>query len=335
MKRVVINAPYQVALEDVPVPQAQAGQLLVKARLSGVSAGTEMMLYRGMYPNLKSKRWPDWADYPIHPGYELVGTVMQAGSGVASRFREGERVICLGGHAAYAAVPESLAAPIPDSMSDEEATLAVLATTAMHAVRRANIQYGDTVAVVGCGVLGYLVMQHARNCGARKVIVLDINPERLKLAKAAGADVCLNPAQEDAEKAVMECNDGILADVVMEVTGANSTAEQALRLVRERGRVVLLGWHTEDVHFSFSEFYFKEATVIASQAIGPSAGLPYSYVRWTSDQSLRWAVELLAAQKLTGRCFTPTKFPSSQIATVYDMIDKRDPMAGLQTVLTW
>lgn len=334
MKKVQISAPYTVQLIETEMPVAGKGQILVKTEISGVSAGTEMMLYRGTYPNLTAKRWPDWGSYPVYPGYELVGTVVETGEGV-EEFKVGDRVICLGEHAEYVAVPTSVAAKIPDDMTSEEATLAVLATTAMHCIRRADIRYGDTVAVVGCGVLGYLVMQHAKNSGARRVVVLDVNDQRLELAAQTGADLCINPAKEDAPEALRAFNGGILADVVIEVTGANGTTEQALQLVRERGRVVLLGWNTEDVHFSFSEFYFKEATVIASQAIGPAPGIPYSYVRWTSDQSLRWAVELLSQHKLTGKYFTPTRFPASEIATVYDKIDHRDSSVGLQTVLEW
>ncbi|MEG1925900.1 MAG: zinc-binding alcohol dehydrogenase [Ruthenibacterium sp.] len=335
MKKVQISAPYKVEMIEVEKPKAGENQILVKAELSGISAGTEMMLYRGSYPNLTAKRWPDWSEYPVYPGYEMVGIVEEVGSGAKGEFKKGDRVICLGEHAQYVAIPIALAAKIPDNMTSEEATLAVLATTAMHAIRRADIQYGDTVAVVGCGVLGYLVMQHAKISGARRVISLDINESRLQLAKETGADLCINPAKEDAQECIKAFNGGVLADVVIEVSGFNGTAEQALQLVRERGRVVLLGWNTEDVHFSFSEFYFKEATIVASQAIGPVAGLPYSYVRWTSDQSLRWAVDLLANHKLTGAYFTPTKFCCDEIAKVYDMIDKRDPAVGLQTVLMW
>lgn len=358
MKKIVITGPYQVEIQEVPIPEPGEQMLLVKTELSGVSAGTEMMLYRGNYPNFTEKKWPQWQEYPVMPGYELVGTVVAIGPGGkkdsgggmqidslgpasaiiqtdVSDFKVGDRVICLGEHAEYAAVPAVMATKIPDHVSSEEATLAVLATTAMHAIHRAEIRYGDTVVVNGCGVLGYLAMQHAKINGARRVIVLDMNDERLKVAKDTGADAVINPGKVNPVEALKAVNDGILADVVIEASGFPGTPQQVMELARDRGRVVLLGWHTEGVHFAFGEFYFRELTVIATQAIGPEAGLPYSYVRWTSDQSLKWAMELIASGKLTGKYFTPTRFRYDEIEKVYQMIDKRDPAVGLQTVLTW
>ena len=358
MKKIVITGPRRVEIQEAPIPEPGEQMLLIKTRLSGVSAGTEMMLYRGTYPNFTEKKWPQWQDYPVMPGYELVGTVAAVGPGGThsaggdmqidslgpssgiiqtnvSEFKVGDRVICLGEHAEYALVPAVLAAKIPDNVSDEEATLAVLATTAMHAIHRAEIRYGDTVVINGCGVLGYLAMQHAKINGARRVVVLDMNDYRLKIAHETGADVVINPGRENAVQALKNANDGILADVVIEASGFPGTTQQAMELARDRGRVVILGWHTEGVHFDFGEFYFHELTVIATQAIGPEAGLPYSYVRWTSDQSLKWAIQLISEGKLTGKYFTPTRFHYDEIEKVYEMIDRRDPAVGLQTVLTW
>jgi len=177
-------------------------------------------------------------------------------------------------------------------------------------------------------------MQHAKRNGARRVIVLDMNDERLAVAKETGADAVINPGKVNVVEALKSAN-GILADVVVEASGFPGTTQQAMELARDRGRVVILGWHTEGMRFDFGEFYFHELTVVASQAIGPEAGLPYSYVRWTSDQSLKWAVELIADGKLTGKYFKPTRFHFSEIEKVYQMIDRRDPAVGLQTVLTW
>lgn len=358
MKKIVITGPKQVEIREVPIPEPGEQMLLVKTELSGVSAGTEMMLYRGTYPNFKEKKWPQWQEYPVMPGYELVGRVVAVGpSGKrnvgggaqidslapasaiiqtdVSEFKVGDRVICLGEHAEYALVPAVMAAKIPDHVSSEEATLAVLATTAMHAIHRAQIQYGDTVAVNGCGVLGFLAMQHAKLNGARRVVVLDMNDDRLKVAGATGADVVINPGKQNAAEALKAANNGILADVVIEASGFPGTVQQVMELARDRGRVVILGWHTEGVHFDFGEFYFRELSVIATQATGPEAGLPYSYVRWTSDQGLKWAMQLIAEGKITGKYFTPTRFRYDEIEKVYQMIDRRDPAAGLQTVLTW
>lgn len=366
MKKIFIEGPRRVVIRDEAIPTPGPQQLLVKTELSGVSAGTEMMLYRGTYPNFRLKKWAQWTDYPVCPGYELVGTVVAVGDcGApenenaeriaslqpkspivmtdASEFKVGDRVVCLGEHGEYALVPANLAVKVPDHVPSEEATLAVLATTAMHAIRQAEIRYGDTVAVIGCGILGYLVMQHALNSGARRVIVMDVDDDRLRIAKETGADACINPRKVDAEpgcyqgliQAVKDANDGLLADVVIEASGFKGTEQQALEIVRQRGRVVIVGWHTQDIEFMFGDYLFKEVTMVASSAIGPEAGLPYAYVRWCSDQSLKWSMELISKGKLSGKHFKPTRFHYTDIEKVYDMIDRRDPAVGLQTMLYW
>lgn len=358
MKKIMITNPFEVEILDVPVPKVGEQELLIKTELSGISAGTEMMLYRGTYPNFTHQKWAQWKKYPVAPGYELVGTVVEvgksnygnAGGGMqidalgpaaaiiktdASEFHVGDRVICLGEHAEYVNVPAVMAAKVPDNVTSDEATLAVLATTAMHCIRRAEIKYGDTVAIIGCGILGYLAMQHAKLNGARNVVMIDLDESRLEIAQNANADAVINPTKHNAIEAVKVANGGILADVVIEASGYKGTVRQAMELTRDRGRVVILGWHTEDVTFEFGEFYTKELTMVASQAIGPEAGLPYSYVRWTSDQSLKWAIELISKGKIKGKHFKPTHFPYTEIEKVYQMIDKRNPVVGIQTILDW
>lgn len=356
MKRIVIEGPYDVQIRDVDIPKPGPGMLLVKTELSGVSAGTEMMLYRGSYPNFKLKKWEQWAAYPVLPGYELVGTVVEIGEeakeeggaggidslGPASAviktttadFKVGDKVVCLGEHAEYVCIPAELATKVADNVSPEDATLAILGTTSMHGLHRSKVEYGDTVAIIGMGVLGFLAMQHAKNAGTRRVIAMDLDDARLAVAKEAGADICLNPDKVDAVAKIKELNNGILADVVIEASGFPGTEQLACDIARERGRVTILGWHTDPVTFQFGDFYFKELTIIATQAIGPEAGLPYSYVRWGSDQGLNWAMELLSQGKLKS-CFEPKRYSYKDIGRVYDMIDKRDPGVGMQIILTW
>ena len=357
MKKVIINNEFDVTLTEASVPVPKAGELLVKTELSGISSGTEMMLYTGTYPNLKTKKYANWKQYPIYPGYEVVGKVVAIGEnieidtegkkqiealgqtseiiiGSEKEFKVGDRVFCLGEHAEYVCVPAVLAAKLPDSISSEEATLVALTTTAQHCTRRASVQYGDIVAIIGAGVLGYLCVQHAKNCGASRVITVDINDKRLAYAKAAGSDIIINPDKENPAVVIKEkCR--ILADVVIDTSGSNGIVGLALNMLRERGRIVLLGWHTDSVIFPFEDFYFKEATIIASAAIGPEPGLPYSYVRWGSDQGIRWSVELIEKGIISGKHFKPNIFNCNQIKQVYDMIYKKDPKIGLQCILAW
>ena len=357
MKSIIINSPFEAEIIDEDVPVAGPGELVVQAKLSGISSGTEMFLYRGTYPNFKLKKWAQWQEYPVRPGYELVGKVVEvgpparggdaggaidslqpsAGTIVADtdEFQVGDRVVCLGTHQQFAAVPATLAAKIPDSVTDEAATLAVLGTTTMHSTRRLQLEYGDTVAVIGMGVVGNLALQHAKLGGAAKTIALDLDRERLELAEKVGADHTVQVGAEDPVELVYQYTNGIGADAVVEASGARGTLQTALGVVRDRGIVELLGWRTEESSFEFGDLYFKEGTIIATRAIGPDPGIPYSYVRWGYDQSLRLVVDMIADGRLKADFYEPAKFSYKEIKQVYDQIHREPTCIGLQAILVW
>ncbi|GAB4550032.1 MAG: zinc-binding alcohol dehydrogenase [Anaerolineae bacterium] len=357
MKSIIINGPFDVEIIDEDVPTAGPGEIVVEAELSGISSGTEMFLYRGTYPNFKLKKWAQWQDYPVRPGYELVGRVvevgpparrgasgasiasLQPGAGVvvadSDEFQVGDRVVCLGTHQQFAAVPATLAARIPEPVSNEQATLAVLGTTTMHSTRRLQLEYGATVAVIGMGVVGNLALQHARLGGAARTIALDLDRERLELARKVGADHTIQVGVEDPVERVYAYTNGMGADAVVEASGAASTLQTALEIMRDRGTVELLGWRTEESSFEFGDLYFKEGTIIATRAIGPDPGLPYSYVRWGYDQSLRLAVDLIAKGRLKTDFFEPSRFSYKDIRQVYEQIHRNPTSIGLQAVLVW
>ncbi|MGQ9503113.1 MAG: zinc-dependent alcohol dehydrogenase [Anaerolineae bacterium] len=357
MKSIQINAPFEVVILDEPVPTAGPGEIVVEAYVSGISSGTEMFLYRGTYPNFKLKKWPQWRDYPVRPGYELVGRVVEVGeplrgSGPAqaleslqpaagvvvadsSEFQVGDRVVCLGTHSQYVKVPATLAAKLPDTVSDEQATLAVLGTTTMHSTRRLGLEHGATVAIIGMGVVGNLALQHARLAGAARTIALDLDAHRLELARAVGADHIIQVGKEDPVAAVLRYTHGMGADAVVEASGAAGTLQLALDLMRDRGIVELLGWQTTDPTFMFGDLYFKEGTIIATRAIGPEPGLPYAYVRWGYDQSLRLAVQMIADGRLETNFFEPARFSYRDIKQVYEQIHHNPTSIGLQAILVW
>jgi len=357
-KKIYIKAPFEVSIDDVPIPTPGPGELLIKTELSGISSGTEMMLYCGTFPNFTLKKWPQWTDYPVCPGYELVGTVVAKGINPNSApadmkqldslqpksasitnsvddFEIGDRVITMGEHGEYACLPAEFCHKIPAQVSSEASTLAVLGSTAMNAVHRANIEYGDTVAVIGAGILGFLIQQHCRLAGAGKTIVLDMDDARLEIARLAAADHVINPGKEDPVKAVMACNNGLLADRVIEATGVQGTEQMALDIVRDRGRVVLDGWHCKPIVFEFGDFYFKEVELVASRAGGPESGLPYAYVRWTSELNVKHSLDMIAQGKIKTDMIKPLIFKPEEIVDAYELIRNRDPRLGMQAMLKW
>ena len=358
MKSVIIPRPYDVELLEEERPTAGPGEIVVEASVSGISSGTEMFLYRGTYPNFELKKWPQWQEYPVRPGYELAGTVVDVGpparqavgpavaaaslqpsGGVivadSDEFSVGDRVVCLGTHQQYAGVPATLAAKIPEGVPFEAATLAVLGTTTMHSTRRLQLEYGATVAVIGLGVVGNLALQHARLAGADTTIGIDLDRNRCEYATRVGADHVVAAGGEKAVEAVMELTGGVGADAVVEASGAPGTVQLGLELMRDRGTLELLGWHTEDPSFSFGDLYFKEGQIIATRAIGPEPGLPYAYVRWGYDRSLRLAVEMIADGRLKTDFFQPSRFHFTRIEEAYRQIDTDPGSIGFQAILDW
>jgi len=337
LKSIVITAPRRVEIIDEPLPKPLPNQILLKTVLSGISAGTEMALYRGTHPNITTKKWGYWTGYPIRPGYENVGKVVEVGSDI-SGIEVGDRVIATNRHSEYtistdATIP--VYAKIPDTVTNEEALFAVLATTTSHAIRRARIEYGDSVLVVGQGVVGILAAQHAKNGGAGKLIVTDLADRNLKIVLQCSADHAINASKEDVISRVRELTNGLGADVVVEAAGTPDAMNQAVSAVRDRGRVVILGYHTRPWTTTLGdEIFHKELELVASRAMGPPPGLPHSYVRWGSDAGINFSLQLIAQKRLKVKDMITHRFRYDRIADAYKMIDERKENF-MMVVLEW
>jgi len=331
MKRLVFTKPRSAEIEEVPIPPPSPGKALVRVNVSGISAGTELSYFRGA-PQLRLAK--EEYTYPILPGYEAVGVVEASGQGV-THIRPGDRVVCFGYHAEYVEVDAEYCARLPDTLSDESATLAVLSVTTMHAIRRAAIEYGDCVVVVGLGVVGILAGQQAKLAGASHVFGVDINPWRCSKAIEFGLDRAINPTYDQALQEILKTTDGIGADVVIEAAGVPPSFENSLLYARDRGRVVILGYHTLPVQFiPGEEFFYKELTILATRAAGPQSGLPVPYVRWTGDRNLELAVELLASGRIQVEGMITHRFPYHEAQNAYDLIDQSKENF-LQILLNW
>jgi L-iditol 2-dehydrogenase len=229
----------QLVVEQYEVPDwPPAGGILVAAHVTIISAGTEIANYLGQ----TTERPPDRVT-PYYPGYSFAGEVLAIGDGV-EWFRPGDRITGPIGHAAHAIEdrPERLArfAHIPEGVSDREAALSQLCCIALNGVRKAGIALGESVAVVGTGLVGLLAGRFAQLNGGHPLLALDLLAERRKAAKRFGMDIVLDPAA-DSTPSLLEsvAPDGV--DVVIEATGSPRAFLPALAMARRGGRVVLLG----------------------------------------------------------------------------------------------
>jgi len=335
MKQVVLNKAGDVLLVDVPAPKVRPGFVHVRTRFSLVSAGTEGAQLRQGQAGLleKARQNPEQVKQMLNKlrregvrstitqvqdklgewrnvGYSLSGDVIAVGDGV-SDLLPGDRVACAGAgyavHAEEVAVPRNLVAKVSPSVDARHAAFVTLGAIALHGVRKANPTLGETALVIGLGLVGQLAAQLLRISGA-KVAVRDLDPARVKTAMDLGADLALNPERDPGvELAAWTGGWGVDLVIIAAATGSSDPIRTASRLLRDRGRVIVVG----DVGLELERgpFYMKELDFSISRSYGPGrydpvyeeggVDYPVGYVRWTEGRNLDAVIDLIARGRLS------------------------------------
>lgn len=298
----VLTAPRQLGFEEQPDAPLQAGEVRVRTLFSGISAGTEMTVYRGTNVYMH-KRWDNdrrlflpgertsW-EYPIRNlGYEEVGEVIETGPGV-SDIQPGLRIYGTWNHRTTAVIPADYARQrrMPAGAEAIFGIFSHIGAVALNGVHDANIRIGDTVAVFGLGVLGQIVAQAARRSGAR-VIGVDLHEGRRQQASAGGAWQVLNPKTEPVAETIKDLTDGRGADVCIEVSGAVPALNEAIRAAAYSSRVVVMGFFQGDAGGLIlgEEFHHNRINLVCSQISGVAPEIQH---RWTKPRLWRTAVDL-------------------------------------------
>jgi 6-hydroxycyclohex-1-ene-1-carbonyl-CoA dehydrogenase len=290
MRAAIFTGPKTpLVLGTVPRPEPAAGELLVKVIACGLCHSDLHYMDHGV---------PTFKTPPLVLGHEISGTVVRVGLGVdearigtsvllapvtscgeCAMCRTGRENVCArqrmlgntidGGFAEYVVAPSRDAFAIPPGLPTEEAcVIADALTTAFHCVtRRARVETGETVVVVGCGGLGLNVVQVASLVGAR-VIAVDIDPRKLALATELGAALTIDAREGDVAKRIRKETDGG-ADVAIEAIGNPKTQEQALASLRTGGRLLLLGFAAENMSLPGGRVTYREITVIGTLGCRP------------------------------------------------------------------
>ena len=318
-------------LEEVPAPQGKAGSVLIKTTCSLVSLGTERMLVEFGKASLidKARQQPDRVkevlnkmktdgilptleavfnklNQPLPLGYCNVGIVEEVGKGVHG-FQVGDRVASNGNHAEYVCIPENLTAKIPDSVSNEEAAFTVIGAIALEGIRLCNPTFGETIAVIGLGLIGLVTAELLKANGC-KVIGYDFDQQKVDMALSKGI-IAFNPAQgNDPVKFVLQVTDEIGADGVI-ITASNKGDEiihQAAAMSRTRGRIILVG--VIGLNIRRDDFYKKELTFQVSCSYGPGRydenyeqkgqDYPIGYVRWTEKRNFETVLNAISTGQL-------------------------------------
>jgi 2-desacetyl-2-hydroxyethyl bacteriochlorophyllide A dehydrogenase len=278
MKAMVLSAPGELALGEVPAPTPGPGRALIRVTNMGV-CGTDLKIYNGAIP----------VDYPLIMGHEIIGEVMENGGNVGIRSgdmvlvdpqlfcgecfhcRIGQTHLCPngqligrdadGGFAEYVIAPASHVFRLPASIDRRTAPLIQVLTTCVHAQRFAEGISGRSVVVLGLGVTGQLHVQLAKARGANPVIGVTRSSAKRELARKLGADVTI-PAGEGAIAKVLEATGDRGADLIVETTGVVASVADAIEMARPGGRLLLFGIITaKEGALPFYQLYFKELSV--------------------------------------------------------------------------
>lgn len=238
MLGVVFTGQEQLEIRPFVLPDPGPGQALVEVTKTLISTGTECICYQRKFA--PGSHYDEWVKYPFYSGYSAAGRVLQVGAGV-TQVKPGDRVAIPTPHQSHSIVPTSVIYPVPEGVSDEEATWATLGHITQHGFRKPALALGETVVVVGAGLLGQLIVQYAHLCGAGEIIVIDPVQKRLDMARAHGATQTLSIGVEKALEPVLQITGGKRADVLFEMTGHAQVFAAALGLLGKHGRLALIG----------------------------------------------------------------------------------------------
>lgn len=360
-----------LAIEEMPEPVVQAGGVLVQTYHSLISAGTEKTKIDdskksilGMAKSRPDKRKQVLQTLAQHGpvatfrkvmnrldsfttlGYSLAGKVVEVGEGV-SGFNIGDMVACGGEHIATHAelnwVPVNLCCKIPfvsddvsvpsDSagyLATEMAAFTTVGAIAMQGVRQADVRVGENVAVIGLGLVGLVTCLILKASGCR-VIGIDIDPNKVKLALELGIDSAINISSDDAKQTVSSFSDGYGVDAVLLATAttSNDPIILAADIARDRATIVGVGVSKMDVPRGI--YFAKELTLKQSRSYGPGRYDPYyeqdgqdypiGYVRWTEKRNMQSFLNLMASGKIDIRPLITHRFDFGNSEEAYKLIE--------------
>ncbi len=332
MKAGVVHAPEDIRFEDIEKPVPKAGQVLIKVKYTGI-CGSDVPRVNGnachYFPNVL--------------GHEFSGTIEEVGEGVTT-LKVGDRVSgvplipCLkcedcqkgnyslckhysfigsrefGSFAEYVVVPELNAVKFDDNVSFEQGAFFEPATVALHGLERVNYRGGECVAILGGGTIGLFTMQWAKIFGAKKVVVFDISPERLALAKKLGADAGINTLDQDFMEQAMALTDGKGYGFVYETAGNTVTMHMAFELAANKAGVCFIGTPTKELSFMVSEWENINRKEFMLTGSWMSYSAPFPGHEWELAAHYFKTGELKFDESLIFK-----KMPLSQIADAFAM----------------
>lgn len=345
----------ELRIEEVPAPLVRSGFVLIKNKSSLISAGTErtkietakmnlvekaisrLDLVKTVVNNIKQeglvftlKKAFNKLDTPISLGYSSAGEVIEIGEGIAD-FKIGDRVAYVGeiyaAHSEINLTPDKFCVKYSEKISYEEASFVGLGAIALNSAEIAQLREKENVVVIGLGLIGQIVTQIVKTKGCH-VLGVEIDEEKIMLAKKLGLDNGINPSKDDLETAVNNFTEGNGADAVIIAAASNNNLpiEMAGKIARDKGRVILVG--AMPIVISRKEFYEKELFFIISRGFG--AGLynkltkdrsyTYNYKPITVKENMQKFLSLVAERKVNVKDLITHRFKLSEATNAYEII---------------
>lgn len=341
MQSIICHGPEDYQLEEIPVPQAGPGEVLVRVLGAGICAG-DAKCFAGAPLFWGDETREAYCQPPITPGHEFVGEVVALGAGAGEKYglAFGDRVIseqivpcwecrfckrgqywmCDGKHDVYGfrqrtpgAMAEYMRFPadainhkVPPALSVKQAVYIEPLACAIHAVQRGNIELGDTVVVAGNGPLGLGMVAAARLKNPGCLIALDLHPNRLEVARHCGADLVLNPHEVDVIAEVKRLTGGYGCDVYIEATGHTEGVSQGLRMIRRMGTFVEFSVFNEPARVDWTIIGDTKELDIHGAHLGP-----YCYPL---------AIDMLLKEQVPAEEIVTHSFPLEQHADAFQMV---------------
>lgn len=353
-------------IQEVPVPTAPPGGVLVRVTHSVISLGTEKMKVEQAKMNLlqKAKARPDqvrkvietarnlgWKsalekvrnrmESPSGLGYSAAGVVVDVHP-LNTRFRVGDRVACGGAecafHAEYIAIPDMLAALVPAEVPNWQAAYTTLASIALHAVRQTQPGLGDKVLVIGQGLVGLLITNLLKISGAR-VMAVDVVPARRQVCHQMGAERVVILGEQDLREEVRHWTEGYGVDAVVVCTASqtNTPIEQAAEACRDRARIVDVG--ITKIELPWRTFAEKELDFRFSRSYGPGRydpsyewggnDYPIGYVRWTEQRNFQACLDVMRQGVLNLEALTTRRVNFLDCLEVYNDLTSSSKDIGI------
>jgi threonine dehydrogenase-like Zn-dependent dehydrogenase len=354
MKQILVNPKDKKAfLEDVPAPLCNDNGVLIQVHYLLISTGTELASFTHPADSYLKKAIgdKDFRKKAINfvkskgikksiellrgtsnsspTGYSGAGIIVDVGKNITG-LRIGDKVAYAGArHAEIVYAPRNFVAKLPGNVGFREAAFATLGSIAMQAVRRAKVELGETVLVIGLGLVGQLVNQLLQVAGCN-VIGSDLSEKKIALAGEFGLEKSITANKQDVVKEVMDYTDqvGVDAVIICAQSPRNEIINQAMEVCRERGRVIIVG----DVGLNLERqpFYLKELDLRISRAYGPGCydknyvekgiDYPIAYCRWTAKRNMEEFVKLMSKNKIDVKKLISKEFEIEDVQSAYETL---------------